>query len=130
MGVIPIHYSELWIHLFYLLTQLACFSRNAVPAQFFLKLDELLNIFYSYCSYSGSVGERMNLRYFLTIGMITSGFFGFLFGLAFWTHIHSLSYFLFVQIAAGFFQSTGWPGCVAVVGNWFGKSKRGTTTSQ
>lgn len=26
---------------------------------------------------------------------------------------------------AGLFQSTGWPSVVAVVGNWFGKSKRG-----
>jgi MFS transporter, OPA family, solute carrier family 37 (glycerol-3-phosphate transporter), member 1/2 len=26
---------------------------------------------------------------------------------------------------AGLFQSSGWPSVVAVVGNWFGKSKRG-----
>ena len=25
----------------------------------------------------------------------------------------------------GLFQSTGWPGLVAVMGNWFGKGKRG-----
>ena len=26
---------------------------------------------------------------------------------------------------AGLFQTTGWPGVVTVVGNWFGKGKRG-----
>jgi len=25
----------------------------------------------------------------------------------------------------GFFQSTGWPGVMGVIGNWFGKQKRG-----
>ncbi|KAL1060884.1 hypothetical protein V6Z11_1Z062300 [Gossypium hirsutum] len=30
-----------------------------------------------------------------------------------------------VQMIAGLFQSTGWPSVVAVVGNWFGKKKRG-----
>ena len=34
-------------------------------------------------------------------------------------------YFVPVQIMAGVFQSTGWPSVVSVVGNWFGKSKRG-----
>lgn len=31
----------------------------------------------------------------------------------------------FVQIMGGVFQTTGWPGVVTVVGNWFGKGKRG-----
>jgi len=30
-----------------------------------------------------------------------------------------------LQALAGFFQTSGWPGVVTVVGNWFGKSKRG-----
>ncbi|OWM79454.1 hypothetical protein CDL15_Pgr022866 [Punica granatum] len=75
--------------------------------------------------FSGHLGDRMNLRIFLTIGMIGTGFFTSLFGAGYWLNIHSFYYFLVVQMLAGLFQSTGWPSVVAVVGNWFGKSKRG-----
>jgi sugar phosphate permease len=30
-----------------------------------------------------------------------------------------------VLFAAGFMQATGWPSVVAVMGNWYGKGKRG-----
>ena len=36
-----------------------------------------------------------------------------------------MAFFILTQIAAGVFQSTGWPSVVSVMGNWFGKSKRG-----
>ncbi|XP_046640771.1 glucose-6-phosphate exchanger SLC37A2-like isoform X2 [Daphnia pulicaria] len=89
-------------------------------------LDSASLFSYAFGMYAmGLLGERINTRYFLSIGMMLSGFFAFLMGLAYWANIHSLTYFLSVQILAGLFQSTGWPGCVAVVGNWFGKSKRG-----
>ena len=75
--------------------------------------------------FSGHIGDSMDLRKFLTIGMIGSGFFVCLFGMAYFWDIHSMYYFVPVQIMAGVFQSTGWPSVVSVVGNWFGKSKRG-----
>lgn len=75
--------------------------------------------------FSGHIGDRMNLRVFLTIGMIGTGLFTSLFGVGYWANIHSFYYYLFVQMLAGLFQSTGWPSVVAVIGNWFGKSKRG-----
>jgi len=31
-----------------------------------------------------------------------------------------------LQILSGVVQSTGWPGVVTVIGNWFGRTKRGT----
>jgi OPA family glycerol-3-phosphate transporter-like MFS transporter 1/2 len=34
-------------------------------------------------------------------------------------------FILLLQILSGVVQSTGWPGVVTVVGNWFGKRKRG-----
>ncbi|KAL4589859.1 hypothetical protein LXL04_002770 [Taraxacum kok-saghyz] len=74
---------------------------------------------------SGHVGDRIDLRVFLTIGMIGSGVFTVLFGLGFWLDVHSLRYFIMIQICCGGFQSIGWPCVVAVMGNWFGKSKRG-----
>lgn len=57
--------------------------------------------------------------------MIGSGFFTILFGLGFFFNIHRLGFYIIVQILCGLFQSIGWPCVVAVVGNWFGKSKRG-----
>ncbi|XP_071722154.1 putative glycerol-3-phosphate transporter 1 [Rutidosis leptorrhynchoides] len=74
---------------------------------------------------SGHLGDRMNLRIFLTIGMVGTGVFTILFGLGYWANVHNFYYFLMMQVLAGLFQSTGWPSVVAVVGNWFGKKKRG-----
>lgn len=75
--------------------------------------------------FSGHLGDRTNLRYFLTIGMVGTGLFTALFGVGYWSNIHLFYYYLVVQMLAGLFQSTGWPSVVAVVGNWFGKRKRG-----
>ncbi|CAH1394277.1 unnamed protein product [Nezara viridula] len=74
---------------------------------------------------SGFVAERVNLRYFLAIGMISSGVAGYLFGVAHRFDIHSLWYYIAVQIFGGIVQTTGWPGVVAVMGNWYGKGNRG-----
>ncbi|MCL7041478.1 hypothetical protein MKW94_012098 [Papaver nudicaule] len=75
--------------------------------------------------FAGHIGDRIDLRYFLTFGMIFSGLSTVLFGLGYWWNIHSLGFYLIVQIVSGLFQSIGWPCVVSVVGNWFGKSKRG-----
>ncbi|GKV17586.1 hypothetical protein SLEP1_g28069 [Rubroshorea leprosula] len=75
--------------------------------------------------FSGHLGDRLNLRIFLTVGMLGTGLFTSFFGVGYWANIHSFYYYLIVQMLAGLFQSTGWPSVVAVVGNWFGKKKRG-----
>ncbi|CAL7951810.1 unnamed protein product [Xylocopa violacea] len=74
---------------------------------------------------SGFIAERVNLRYFLTFGMLASGISCYLFGIARPYNIHSLWYFILVQAIGGIFQTSGWPGVVTVVGNWFGKGKKG-----
>ncbi|XP_058805839.1 glucose-6-phosphate exchanger SLC37A2 isoform X2 [Phymastichus coffea] len=74
---------------------------------------------------SGFIAERVNLRYFLSLGMIGTGIFTYLFGIARPYNIHNLWYFIFVQGMGGVFQTSGWPGVVTVVGNWFGTGKRG-----
>ncbi|XP_064618388.1 glucose-6-phosphate exchanger SLC37A2-like [Liolophura sinensis] len=74
---------------------------------------------------SGHVAERMNLRHFLTIGMIGSGILTATFGLGYFFNIHVFAFYVIVQIVAGLFSSTGWPSVVACMGNWYGKSKRG-----
>ncbi|XP_043271416.1 glucose-6-phosphate exchanger SLC37A2 isoform X2 [Venturia canescens] len=74
---------------------------------------------------SGFVAERVNLRYFLALGMLGSGIASYLFGIAKPYNIHNLWYFIVIQAIGGIFQTSGWPGVVTVVGNWFGKGKRG-----
>lgn len=74
---------------------------------------------------SGVVAERVNLRLFLSLGLLLSGLFTYLFGLAHALNIHSYIYFVAIQILGGAAQSSGWPTVVACLGNWFGKSRRG-----
>ena len=49
--------------------------------------------------FSGMLAERMDLRYFLAMGMICSGLFTFLFGLAYAANIHSLAFFISIQVS-------------------------------
>ncbi|XP_018648620.1 putative solute carrier family 37 member 2 (glycerol-3-phosphate transporter [Schistosoma mansoni] len=74
---------------------------------------------------SGFLAERVNLRYFLSIGMFLSGVSTFAFGLASYFEIHYYSYFVFIQVFSGLVQASGWPAVVTLVGNWWGKSRRG-----
>ncbi|KAK5777506.1 hypothetical protein F383_05564 [Gossypium arboreum] len=74
---------------------------------------------------AGHLGDTLDLRLFLTTGMIGSGIFVGLFGMGYFWNIHDFWFFLSMQMVAGLFQATGWPSVVAVVGNWFGKRKRG-----
>ncbi|XP_058966040.2 glucose-6-phosphate exchanger SLC37A2 isoform X1 [Pocillopora verrucosa] len=75
--------------------------------------------------FSGYLAEHIDLRYFLTFGMMFSGFFSVLFGLGFFYKVHNFEYYFFIQLFAGFFQSTGFPTVVECVGNWIGKRRRG-----
>lgn len=75
--------------------------------------------------FAGHIGDSFDLRLFLTIGMVGSGVTVIAFGLGYFLDVHSFSFFLIVQVFCGLFQSIGWPCVVAVVGNWFGKAKRG-----
>ncbi|XP_017460521.1 PREDICTED: glucose-6-phosphate exchanger SLC37A2 isoform X2 [Rhagoletis zephyria] len=74
---------------------------------------------------SGIVAERVSLRYYLSLGMLFSGLFTLLFGAAKSWNIHSMWYFVIVQILGGIVQTTGWPGVVTLMARWFGRSKRG-----
>ncbi|KAK1153444.1 glucose-6-phosphate exchanger SLC37A2-like [Acipenser oxyrinchus oxyrinchus] len=75
--------------------------------------------------FSGIFGERLSLRYYLTAGMLLSGFFTSLVGLGFYWNIHNIWFYVFAQAMNGLVQTTGWPAVVSCVGNWFGKGKRG-----
>ena len=74
---------------------------------------------------SGHLGDRLDLRKFLTGGMLGSGACVCLFGAAYFMKVHAMAYFLVIQIVGGLVQATGWPSVVTVMANWFGKGKRG-----
>lgn len=74
---------------------------------------------------AGHLGDKLDLRIFLTTGMVGSGIFVALFGMGYFWDLHAFSFYLAMQMLAGLFQATGWPSVVAVIGNWFGKRKRG-----
>lgn len=74
---------------------------------------------------AGHLGDTLDLRMFLATGMIGSGVFVGLFGMGYFWNIHEFWFYLSMQMIAGMFQATGWPSVVAVIGNWFGKRKRG-----
>ena len=75
---------------------------------------------------AGPLGDRVNLRLFLGLGMIGSGVFLGLVGLYFYLNVHSVVLFAGADLVAGFFQATGWPGCVVVMTRWFDRAHMGT----
>lgn len=90
------------------------------------ELDLAFLLAYSIGMYfAGHIGDNIDLRLFLTFGMLGSGVLVIAFGLGYFLDVHWLGFFLIVQILCGVFQSIGWPCVVAVMGNWFGKAKRG-----
>ncbi|KAL6911667.1 hypothetical protein ACP4OV_000472 [Aristida adscensionis] len=84
-----------------------------------------LSIYATGMFFVGHIGDRVDLRILLAVGMVGTGLFTAAFGVGYWLSIHNFYYYLGIQLTAGLFQSTGWPSVVAVVGNWFGKRKRG-----
>ena len=90
-------------------------------------IDTLYLVSYSLGMASiGNLSSKVNLKYFIGVGMLLSAFFYMSFSL-YYLMSHTFSYGLVVVMMSlnGFFQSTGWPGVMTVVGNWFGKGKRG-----
>jgi OPA family glycerol-3-phosphate transporter-like MFS transporter 1/2 len=89
-------------------------------------LDSAFLVTYAVCMFaSGLVAERVDLRLYLSLGMVSSGLACLLLGLARPLGIHSFWYLAAVQALSGLLQTTGWPGVVTVMANWFGKGKRG-----
>ncbi|XP_055346808.1 glucose-6-phosphate exchanger SLC37A2-like isoform X2 [Paramacrobiotus metropolitanus] len=75
--------------------------------------------------FAGHIAERTDLRIFITWGMILSGAWAIINGMAYFWKIHFFSFFLMAQLFGGIFQGTGWPSVVPLMGNWFGKHRLG-----
>jgi len=76
--------------------------------------------------FSGAIGDRVNLRYFMGLGLLGASAFVVLFGMGYFWAIHNFYYFAMCMVVAGVFQSTGWPSNVTLMSRWFPKSTRGT----
>lgn len=50
------------------------------------------------------IAERVDLRYFLTLGMLCSAIFCYLFGLARTYSIHHISYYILIQVSTSEFE--------------------------
>lgn len=104
----------------------APFNNDATANQLLALLDTAFLSAYAITMFgSGIVAERMNLRYFITLGSLVSGFGLVAFGLAYHMDIHSMIYFFSIQVISGAAQSTGWPVVVTCVSHWFEPNRRG-----
>jgi sugar phosphate permease len=70
---------------------------------------------------SAWVGDRLGARYLVLAGMAISATANVIFGLT-----NSWQLFAVFMIVNGLAQSTGWPGNVAAMAEWFRRSERGT----
>jgi len=75
---------------------------------------------------AGPLGDRVNIRLFLGVGMIGSGLFLGLIGMYKYWDVHSVAVWAITDFVAGIFQATGWPGCVVVMTRWFDRRYMGT----
>jgi len=73
----------------------------------------------------GGLGDKFNLKYYLSFGMMPAAIALFVVALlGLLNYVNLIVYGVFMALN-GIFQSTGWPGLVATMGNWFGKGNRG-----
>lgn len=107
-------------------TSWAPFDDDSNANQLLALLDSAFLFSYAFFMFfSGYIADHCNLRYFLSGGLLLSGILLYAFGLAYYLDIHSMSYFVTVQILSGIVQTAGWPTVVACIGNWFDHTSRG-----
>ena len=58
---------------------------------------------------------RMDLRYYLTFGLLLTALADFLFGFAHTVGVHSVVYFYVMEAFLGIVNSSGWPGVVTTL---------------
>ena len=74
----------------------------------------------------GSFIHRVSLKKYIIVGLICSSLsymlFAFIYALTKW---FNPVFMVFCMCINGFFQATGWPGLMGIMGNWFEKKKKG-----
>ncbi|XP_022105340.1 sugar phosphate exchanger 3-like isoform X2 [Acanthaster planci] len=102
------------------------FLESADEAEvFFGILDTVFLASYAIGLYiSGVLGDRLDLRKVLGGGMCLSALAIFMFGsLSEWISLYNKAYYIIFWILNGLLQGTGWPALIAIMGNWFTKSR-------
>lgn len=85
-------------------------------------LGTLLYLSYGLSKFaSGILSDRSNPRYFMSIGLIITGFCNIFFGLS-----SSLLFFALFWTLNGWFQGWGWPPCARLLTHWYSKNERGS----
>lgn len=85
-------------------------------------LGSVLSITYGISKFaSGIIGDRVNPRYMMAIGLILTGIFNICFGLSSTTFFFVLFWGL-----NGWFQGFGWPPCARFLTQWYSHSERGS----
>ena len=69
---------------------------------------------------SGMLGDRVNPRYLMGVGLVATGIWNILFGLS-----ASLYFFAAFWGLNGWFQGFGWPPCARLLTHWYSRSERG-----
>ena len=70
---------------------------------------------------SGILGDLVNPRYFLPLGLLLTGVCNIFFGMS-----STLNYFVLFWGLNGWFQGFGWPSCARLLTYWYSQSERGT----
>jgi MFS transporter, OPA family, solute carrier family 37 (glycerol-3-phosphate transporter), member 1/2 len=74
----------------------------------------------------GNFTHRVSLKLFVGYGMILSALFYSFFAIYYQIFkVFSIPLMVVMMCFNGFFQCTGWPGLMGIMGNWFGKGKTG-----
>lgn len=73
----------------------------------------------------GSLGDKYDTKKILIVALILINLMTGLISVGGFKDILSIFYFLVFFSLNGAIQSTGWPCCVAIFANWFGKKNRG-----
>nr|KAG5714242.1 hypothetical protein BaRGS_018459 [Batillaria attramentaria] len=103
------------------------FSSKADAEEFMGVLDATFMFAYAVGLYlSGFIADRQDLRIVMSLGMFLTAATVFVFGPVFeWARLYSKPAYVAVWVLNGLAQSTEWPSCIAVMGNWFAESSRG-----
>ncbi len=70
---------------------------------------------------SGLLGDRLNPRYFMALGLVLTGIVNILFGMS-----SSILMFALFWGLNGYFQGFGWPPCARFLTQWYSHSERGS----
>lgn len=91
--------STLFKYYFFIILHVVLDGSDAHASQLLGEVDSAFLFCYAIAMFgSGFIAERVNLRYFLSLGMLLSGMFTYFVGLAKVYDIHNLWYFIIMQV--------------------------------